>query len=143
MSKNIPTDIFQDWAVLIVDDDPDSLEIVDILLSAYGANVITASNGKQGLDLAKARHPRFIISDLSMDEMTGWELVDALKLDRTMMDIPIFAFTAHAMSGDREKAIAHGFHNYLVKPIRADTFMEQLIAILLSDIPELALKLGR
>jgi CheY-like chemotaxis protein len=123
-----------DWTVLVVEDEPDSLEVAERILHFYGAKVLTAVNGKEGLAAARAERPRFIISDISMPVMDGWGLIYELKLDRSLMDIPVIALTAHAMVGDRARAISAGFHNYLTKPLTAKTFMAQLFALLV-EIP--------
>ncbi len=107
------------------------------ILDFYGANVHTATNGKDGVGLVKQIKPRFVISDLSMPEMDGWEFLRELKSTVYTDDIPVIALTAHAMKGDRERAIAAGFHNYLTKPLTATTFMDELLALLL-DIPQLS-----
>ncbi len=133
----IARDILQDWDVLVVDDDPFSLQVATTLLKHYGANVLTATNGQEALDLAIDERPRFIISDLSMPVMDGWELIEQLKLDRSTADIPVIALTAHAMVGDRSRAIGAGFHNYLTKPLTPATFMSDLLNLLM-DIPDLA-----
>jgi CheY-like chemotaxis protein len=137
MIEQLPRDLLQDWDVLVVDDDPDSLDVAARLLRFYSANVTTAINGKEGLDAVRAHRPRFIISDLSMPEMDGWEMLFELKNNRATQEIPVIALTAHAMSGDRDRAISAGFHNYLTKPLTPATFMKDLV-ILLLDIPELA-----
>jgi CheY-like chemotaxis protein len=67
-------------------------------------------------------------------------MLGELKLDRTTMDIPVIALTAHAMVGDRERAIMAGFHNYLTKPLTPATFMKDLL-VLLTDIPAFAQEL--
>jgi CheY-like chemotaxis protein len=138
MTNEIPDNILAGWPVLVIDDDPDALEIVTMLLALYGADVSTASNGREGLEAIKNRRPRFVIADLSMPEMSGWDMVGALKNDRTTLDIPVVALTAHAMAGDRNRALAMGFHNYLTKPLRPETFVSDLLALLTIDIPELA-----
>jgi CheY-like chemotaxis protein len=75
-----------------------------------------------------------------MPEMDGWGMLGALKLDRATLDIPVIALTAHAMVGDRERAIMAGFHNYLTKPLTPATFMKDLL-VLLTDIPAFASEL--
>jgi CheY-like chemotaxis protein len=137
MPPSIRRDILQNWDVLVIDDEPDSLDVASRILRFYGANVQTAVNGKQALELIRNRKPKFIISDLSMPEMDGWELLHELKQNRATLEIPIIALTAHAMSGDRERAISAGFHNYLTKPLTSTTFIKDLLH-LLEDIPELA-----
>jgi CheY-like chemotaxis protein len=117
--------------ILVIDDEPDSLEVVQILLEMYEVDVITATNGQEGLDEARKHHPVFIISDLSMPDTNGWEMLDALKRDRVTLDIPVIALTAHAMEGDRNKAIGAGFHNYLTKPLKPDTFINDLLHVVM------------
>ena len=117
------------WDVMIIDDEEDSLEVAEIILTEYGANVHQASNGQEALTLLKSVRPKFIISDLSMPVLDGWGFVHAVKSDVHLADIPVIALTAHAMIGDRERGIAAGFHNYLTKPLT------------LVDIPELAQEL--
>lgn len=135
--SNISPDVLKDWDVVVIDDEPDSLEVARFILDFYGANVHTAVNGKDGISLVEEVKPRFVISDLSMPEMDGWEFISTLKLTPHMQDIPVIALTAHAMKGDRERAVAAGFHNYLTKPLTASTFMDNLL-ILLLDIPQLS-----
>lgn len=125
------------WDVLIVDDEPDSLDVAGTLLEMVGVNVLTANNGKEGLQQAKTHRPKFIISDLSMAEMSGWEMLKHLKEDLTTRDIPVIALTAHAMRGDRERAVAAGFNNYLSKPLCPETFINDLLRLLI-DIPRMA-----
>ena len=129
--------LLKDQRILVIDDEPDSLEVAMILLEMYDVQVLTATNGQEGLEAAKQFRPLFIISDLSMPEMSGWEMLDALKRDRTTLDIPVIALTAHAMEGDRNRAIASGFHNYLTKPLRPDTFIRDLLDVVM-DIPMIA-----
>lgn len=135
--KPISREILTGWRVVVCDDEQDSLDVATIILEYYGAEVITAVNGEEALKAIRQQAPRFIISDLSMPKMDGWALIYQLKNDRTTMDIPVIALTAHAMVGDRERAIAAGFHNYLTKPLTPETFMHDLLALLVA-IPELA-----
>lgn len=136
MSKITP-DLLKGWDVVIIDDEPDSLEVARYILDFHGANVHTATNGKEGIELVEKVNPRFVISDLSMPQMNGWEFVNALKSAVYTQNVPVIALTAHAMKGDRERAIAAGFHNYLTKPLTAHTFMDELLTLLL-DIPQLS-----
>lgn len=136
MSK-IPPELLNGWDIVVIDDEPDSLEVARYILDFYGANVHTATNGKEGVELVAQVKPRFVISDLSMPEMDGWGFLSALKSTVTIQEIPVIALTAHAMRGDRERAIAAGFHNYLTKPLTASTFMDELL-VLLMDIPQLS-----
>ena len=141
MTSKVKPDMLKGWKVLVVDDEPDSLEVAHTLLEMYGAQVATANNGEAGLASAREDRPNFIICDLSMPEMNGWEMVRELKKDRATMDIPIIALTAHAMEGDRTRAIAAGFHNYLSKPLNPYNFVNDLLKLLM-DIPATAAKLN-
>lgn len=132
----IPRDYLSGWDIVVIDDEEDSAEVAEIILLTYGAEVYVASNGKEGLGLVQEVKPRLIICDLSMPVMDGWGFITKIKKDRALADIPVIALTAHAMVGDREKAIASGFHNYLTKPLTVKTFMGDLIALLV-DIPSL------
>lgn len=136
MSK-IPPDLLKDWDIVVIDDEPDSLEVARYILDFYGANVHTATNGRAGIELLETVKPHFVISDLSMPEMDGWEFLKNLKSTVDTREIPVVALTAHAMKGDRERAIAAGFHNYLTKPLTATTFMDELLSLLM-DIPQLS-----
>jgi CheY-like chemotaxis protein len=135
MNPKIPLDVLTGWTVVIVDDEPDNLEVARFLLDFYGAIVHTAANGKEGLEMIQQIKPRFVISDLSMPVLDGWGMIKQMKEDANIREIPVIALTAHAMLGDREKAIAAGFQNYITKPLNASTFIEQLIKLLIG-IPE-------
>lgn len=135
--KEIPTNLLQNWCIVVVDDEEDSLEVARYILDFYSADVRTASHGREALQLIRKMRPHFVISDLSMPQMDGWELLCELKNDPATRDIPVIALTAHAMIGDRERAIAAGFHNYLTKPLTADTFIHDLLRLLM-DIPSLS-----
>lgn len=130
-------DLLAGWNVVVVDDEPDSLLVAEVILMEYGANVHTASNGQEGLRLVREVRPKFVISDLSMPVMDGWGLIHEMLDDPGLRDIPAIALTAHAIRGDRERAIAAGFFNYLPKPLAADTFIHDLFN-LLSRVPSLA-----
>ncbi len=127
--------ILQGWDVVVIDDEADALEVITVLLEEYGATVYTSSHGASGLELILTVNPRFVISDLSMPDHDGWSVIEQMRRHPRMMDIPAFALTAHSMRGDRERAIAAGFHNYLTKPLKIETFMRDLLR-LLTDLPE-------
>ncbi|MBC8171102.1 MAG: response regulator [Anaerolineae bacterium] len=142
MPNPVRKDILKNWNVVVVDDEPDSLVVAQRILKYYGAIVHKATNGQEGLDMVRQVRPRFVISDLSMPVMDGWEMLSALKQDRATINIPVIALTAHAMLGDRERAMAAGFHNHLTKPLTAGTFMRDLLTVL-DEIPALAADLSR
>src|SRR5215475_10458347 len=129
VQTNTSTGLLKGQTILVIDDEPDSLEVAVILLELHEVKVITATNGREGLAAARKYRPTFIISDLSMPEMNGWEMLNELKIDRATMEIPVIALTAHAMEGDRVRAIAAGFHNYLIKPLKPQNFIRDLLRV--------------
>jgi len=128
--------LLEGWKVLIVDDEPDSLAVAQILLEMCSATVYTAANGEEGYQLAVQYRPKLIVSDLSMPNMSGWQLLHKLKENGLTRDIPVIALTAHAMEGDRARGFAAGFHNYLTKPLQPETFVNDLLRLVV-DIPDL------
>lgn len=138
---DIPRDLLLGWDVVVIDDEEDSLMVAEIILTEYGANLFTASNGAMGLDVVRQVRPRFVISDVSMPVMDGWGFIHALRHDPELYEIPAIALTAHAMIGDRERAVEAGFHNYLSKPLTPETFIIDLLNLLM-DIPSLAASLN-
>jgi CheY-like chemotaxis protein len=134
---SIPSDLLGGLTAIIVDDDAKTLNIMRVLLEHYGASVVLASNGQEGLEQVQVCQPDFIISDLSMPIMDGWLMIRKLSENPATAYIPIIALTAHAMVGDREKALGVGSHHYLTKPIKPITFIDELV-IVLQTIPALA-----
>ena len=135
----LPKDALKGWAVVVVDDEPDSLNVVRLLLEMHGATVIGGGNGHEGLELIEQHVPNFVISDLAMPDMSGWEMIKALKShqNRQIANIPVIALTAHAMDQHRRRAIEVGFHNFITKPLEPEKFVKQVIELLAVDMPEL------
>src|SRR3954470_22457332 len=96
---NLPKNLLSGWDIVVIDDEEDSLMVAEIILADYGATLYTATNGAEGLKQIRKVRPKFVISDLSMPGMDGWGLIHTIKNDRTLMDIPVIALTAHAMIG--------------------------------------------
>ena len=89
-----------------------------------------AVDGKQGLDMAGSESPDLILLDMSLPVMDGWEVAGHLKNDEQLKTIPVIALTAHAMSGDREKALAAGCDEYDTKPVEFKRLLEKMNAML-------------
>lgn len=115
------------WTVLIVDDEQDNLTIANKVLSFGGAKVYTARNGLEGLKVLEEVVPSFILLDLSMPEMNGWDMLKAIKADPKTEHVPVIALTAHAMMGDRQKVMDAGFDGYIAKPFRLSTFTSEIL----------------
>ncbi|MFN8372115.1 MAG: response regulator [Anaerolineae bacterium] len=127
----------QGYTVLVVDDEPDGVRIVELLLKRYGASVLSASNGRAGLEVACERRPHLIVSDLSMPKLDGWKMMEALKTHELTRDIPTIALTGHSISDEQVRLKAAGFHGCLAKPLRPLTFVHDLMALLV-DLPQFA-----
>lgn len=115
------------WTVMIVDDEPDNVAVAQKVLEYTGAKVHTAGNGVEGLALLEHLQPTFILLDLSMPEMDGWEMFEKVRTNSATEHIPIVALTAHAMAGDRERVLEAGFDGYIAKPFRLSTFMSEIL----------------
>lgn len=118
------------WTILLVEDEPDNLDVLRRLLTHFGAAIRSAPNGQAGLDAALADPPRLVIADLSMPTMDGWELLKALRQHEATRRVPVIAVTAHAMLQDRQRVLAAGFDGYVAKPISPPTFLATLFQIL-------------
>ena len=111
--------------VLVVEDvDFNRDLVVQLLEDKY--HVIEAVNGQEGVELAERERPELILMDLSLPVMDGWEATRRLKANDDLRSIPIIALTAHAMAGDKEKALAAGCDDYLVKPLDEDELMARI-----------------
>ena len=91
-----------------------------------GYEILTAADGAEGIASAIAEQPDLILMDLNLPEIDGWEATRRLKADPATRDIPIIALTAHAMAGDREKALAAGCDDFDTKPIEFDRLLNKI-----------------
>ena len=112
--------------ILIVEDEPRNLKLIRDLLEVSGYMVLEAIDGKQGVEIAKAKKPDLILMDIQLPVMEGFEATRILKADERTRDIPIMALTAHAMEGDEEKVKAAGCDGYVSKPIDTRGFLNKI-----------------
>ena len=101
--------------ILIVEDDPKCLVLIRDLLQVSGYKTIEATDGKQGVELAKAKKPDLVLMDIQMPVMDGLEATRIFKSDTTK-NIPLLALTSYAMKGDKERILQAGCDGYLAKP---------------------------
>jgi CheY-like chemotaxis protein len=111
--------------ILIVEDVKLNVELLTQLLEDE-YELITASDGEEGVTMAAQEQPDLILMDMSLPVMNGWEATRRLKANETLKHIPVIALTAHAMSGDEAKARAAGCDDYLTKPLNEDLLFEKL-----------------
>ena len=103
--------------ILLVEDNQDNMTLIADVLQSLNYAVIQATNGQQGVEIATAEKPDLILMDLSLPQMDGWTATRHIKANPDLTQIPIIALTAHAMIGDRERALQAGCDDYLTKPI--------------------------
>ena len=103
--------------VLYVEDNDDNVYVVKTRLTRAGFTVLIATEGAQGVAMAATERPDLILMDLSLPGLDGWEVTRRLKSAPATTHIPIIALTAHAMTGDRDKALAAGCDDYDTKPV--------------------------
>ena len=104
--------------ILVVEDNEDNRDSLSRRLERRGFEVLIATDGKRGVAMAAAEKPDLILMDMNMPEMDGWEATRKIKAAPEAGDVPVIALTAHAMTGDRERALAVGFDGYIAKPYR-------------------------
>jgi len=116
--------------ILIVDDNQDGRELVVKVLKTRGYQTIEAVDGEEALEKAVAERPDLILMDRSLPKIDGYEVTRRLKSRQDFKDIPIVALTAHAMRGDREKALEAGCEGYISKPINVHELPELVTSYL-------------
>ena len=112
--------------ILLVEDHEEIWDFLTRRLKRRGHDVILATDGQQGVDLARAEHPDIVLLDMNLPVMDGWTAAGLMKSSPETRDVPVIAMTAHAMSGDREKAIAAGCDDYHAKPIDFSRLLTQI-----------------
>ena len=103
--------------ILIVEDNEMNRDMLSRRLERKGYDVVMAEDGQKGVDMSKSESPDLILMDLSLPVMDGWEATSTIKCNDNTKDTPIIVLTAHAMAGDREKALEAGADEYDTKPI--------------------------
>lgn len=123
----------ESWHVLLVDDEPDNLEVAVRVLEFHGATTYSATDGLEGLATLRRIKPTFVLLDLSMPQMDGWEMLHRVKDNPETATLPVIALTAHAMTGDEGRAMEAGFDGYITKPFNPLTLLDDLCKTLLTN----------
>ncbi|MGH2429050.1 MAG: response regulator [Candidatus Limnocylindria bacterium] len=116
--------------ILLVEDIPANEALATKLLRAAGHEVLIADTAAAGIALARERRPDLVLMDLGLPDMDGWQALRKIRAAPRGAGLCVVAFTAHAMLGDREQALAAGFDGYLSKPIDFATFADSVGALL-------------
>jgi two-component system, cell cycle response regulator DivK len=112
--------------ILVAEDDMDLRNILHDLLTATGFNVVMAGDGRETLALVKQEKPDFLVLDLSMPEIDGWQVAHELRRSAATQTLPILALTAHAMVGDCERALKAGCDSFLAKPFMPEDLLIEI-----------------
>ena len=116
--------------VLLVEDNEMNRDMLSRRLIRRGFQVVFAMDGQEGIDLARSERPDVILMDMSLPIIDGWEASRRLKADDATRSVPVIGLTAHAMSGDREKAIEAGCDDYDTKPVELDRLIGKIERLL-------------
>jgi CheY-like chemotaxis protein len=118
--------------ILIIEDTENNRVLLTRRLKPRGYDIITAEDAEKGLPLVQAERPDLVLMDVGLPGMNGWEATRQLKSNAATRHVPVIALTAHAMDGDREKAIAAGCDDYEIKPIDFNRLFEKMDRLLAS-----------
>ena len=116
--------------ILLVEDNEMNRDMLSRRLERRGYEVLIAVDGEQGVEMARSESPALVLMDMSLPVLDGWEATRRLKGADATRGIPVIALTAHAMSGDREKALAAGCDDYDTKPIEFPRLLGKIEAML-------------
>jgi two-component system, cell cycle response regulator DivK len=116
--------------ILYVEDNEDNVYMLTRRLERAGFEVVVASDGEDGVAVARAERPDLILMDLSLPVVDGWEATRRLKSAEETRAIPVIALSAHAMPGDRDKAIEAGCDDYDPKPVSMQSLLAKIRALL-------------
>ncbi len=116
--------------ILYVEDNEDNVYMLTRRLKKKGFEIAVAGDGAAGIEMAQSLRPALILMDLSLPVIDGWEATRRLKADDATRNIPVIALTAHAMDGDREKALAAGCDDFDTKPVDLVRLLSKIEAAL-------------
>jgi two-component system cell cycle response regulator DivK len=116
--------------ILLVEDNDMNRDMLSRRLVRNGYEVFLATDGQQGIDMALSERPDLILMDMSLPVVDGWEATRRIKANDVTRRIPVIALTAHAMAGDREKAMEVGCDDYDTKPVEISRLVGKIAALL-------------
>lgn len=119
--------------LLLVEDNEMNMDMLSRRLRRKGYEVLEAINGEEGITMAQQHLPDLVLMDMSLPLINGWEATQELKSSKETCQIPVIALTAHAMAGDREKALAAGCDDYDSKPIDFKRLLSKIKGLLDKD----------
>lgn len=112
--------------ILLIEDNEQNRYLATFLLERHGYTVVSAADGRHGIELAQTLSPAMILLDIQLPGMDGHAVAQALRDIASLQDTPIVAVTSYAMVGDRERSLAAGCTGYIEKPINPETFVHEI-----------------
>lgn len=116
--------------ILLVEDNEMNRDMLSRRLQRKGYEVLIATDGEQGVSMARAERPDLILMDMSLPILDGWAATRAIKADPSIRSVPVIALTAHAMAGDQEKCVAAGCDDYDTKPVELSRLLGKIEGLL-------------
>ena len=116
--------------LLLVEDNLMNRDMLSRRLIRRGFEVVMAVDGQEGVDMAGSEQPDLILMDMSLPVMDGWTATRQIKADTELRKIPVLGLSAHAMSGDAEKALAAGCDDYDTKPVEINRLLKKIETLL-------------
>lgn len=123
--------------VLIIEDNEMNRDMLSRRLLRKGYDVVMAVDGEEGVAMASSEAPDIILMDMDLPKIDGWEATRRIKASDDLKNIPVIALTAHAMTGDLDRAIGAGCDDYDTKPIELPRLLEKIEKLLDSSTPRL------
>ena len=116
--------------ILVIDDNEPNRRILSRRLERRGFEVLLANDGKAGVEVARAEKPDLILMDMNMPQIDGWEATRQIKAAPETAAVPVIGLTAHALTGDRERALEAGCADYHIKPVDFPKLLAQIETLL-------------
>ncbi len=117
------------YRVLLVEDNEANRDMLSRRLIRHGWEVVLAADGREALRMARVLHPDLVLMDLRMPEVDGWEAIRQLKSAIETREIPVIALTAHAMAGERERALDAGSDDFETKPLVFPRLLQKMVEL--------------
>lgn len=114
------------YCILLVEDNPASLELMRYLLQSDGHDTLLATNGHEAIKQLAVTLPDLVVTDIQMPELDGYQLLAHIRADVRLHALPVVALTAYSMPGDQERVMRAGFDGYMSKPIDPETILQEI-----------------
>ncbi len=118
------------WNVMMIDDEPHNSGVLQFVFNYHKIPFRSADSGLKGLELIRVERPSFVLLDISMPDVSGYDVLREIRADQNLCDLFVIALTAHAMRGDKERILAAGFDGYIPKPVSPINIVNEIVEIL-------------